>query len=161
MYTGYSAALCLAALVVLPIIDRWQDLPGLARRIHADTAREPLALLNPDETTVAMLDRGLRTPFTILDTARAAPAAGSADGAQRLVADWFKDEGRDARVLVLLPGHAAGSVTLWLGRYLPRAAAVDGADGIAGALIASGGASMVQRYELPQGRRYALLGPPP
>jgi 4-amino-4-deoxy-L-arabinose transferase-like glycosyltransferase len=161
MYTGYVAALCLAALVVLPVIDRWQDLSGLARRIHADTAREPLALLNPDETTVAMLDRGLTTPFTILDAARAAPAVGGTDGAQRLVADWFKDEGREARVLVLLPGHAAGSVTLWLGRYLPRAAAVDGTDGIAGALITSGVASMVQRYELPQGRRYALLGPPP
>jgi len=161
MYTGYAAALCLAALVVLPIIDRWQDLPGLARRIHADTAREPLALLNPDETTVAMLDRGMRTSFTVLDSARAAPTAGSADGTQRLVADWFKDEGREARVLVLLPGHAAGSVTVWLGRYLPRAAAVDDADGIAGALIASGVASLVQRYELPQGRRYALLGPPP
>jgi 4-amino-4-deoxy-L-arabinose transferase-like glycosyltransferase len=161
MYTGYAAAVCVAALVALPIIDRWQDLPALARRIHTDTAREPLALLNPDETTVAMLDRGLGTPFTILEAARTAPAMGGTDDAQRLVADWFKAEGREARVLVLLPGHAAGSVTRWLGRYLPRAAAVDGTDGVAGALITSGVASMVQRYELPQGRRYALLGPPP
>jgi 4-amino-4-deoxy-L-arabinose transferase-like glycosyltransferase len=161
IYSGYAAALCLAALVVLPIIDRWQDLPALARRIHADTAQEPLALLDPDETTIAMLDRGLRTRFTLLDAARAAPLAVDADGAQRLVADWFQREGSEARVLVLLPGHAAGSVTLWLGRYLPRAAAVDSGDGIAGALISSGVASMMQRYELPQGRRYALLGPPP
>ena len=64
-------------------------------------------------------------------------------------------------MLVLLPGHAAGSVTLWLGRYLPRAAPAAAADGIADVLITSGAASMVQRYELPQGRRYALLGPPP
>ena len=75
------------------------------------------------------------------------------------MADWFRNEGPAARVLVLLPGHAPGAVTLWLGRFLARAPA-DG-DGVAAALIASGTAALVQRYELPQGRRYALLGPPP
>jgi hypothetical protein len=62
-------------------------------------------------------------------------------------------------VLVLLPGHAPGAVTLWLGRFLPGAPAHG--DGVAGALLATGTAALVQRYELPQGRRYALLGPPP
>ncbi|HZC87805.1 MAG TPA: hypothetical protein VE266_12470, partial [Steroidobacteraceae bacterium] len=169
IYSGYAAALCVAAIVVLPIIDRWQDLPALARRIHADTAHERLALLDPDETTIAMLDFRLQTPFTILTPAdaggsgSAAAARGAATPAvetskQQLVADWFRDEGPAARVLVLLPGHAPGNVTLWLGRFLRRAPA-DG-DGVAAALIASGTAVLVQRYELPQGRRYALLGPP-
>jgi 4-amino-4-deoxy-L-arabinose transferase-like glycosyltransferase len=157
IYSGYAAALCLAALVVLPIIDRWQDLPALARRIHVDTAHERLALLNPDETTIAMLDFRLKTPFTILTTA--ADAAGADVNAQRLVAGWFNNEGPAARVLVLLPGHAPGAVTLWLGRFLHRAAA-DG-DGVAGTLIATHTAALVQRYELPQGRRYALLAPSP
>jgi 4-amino-4-deoxy-L-arabinose transferase-like glycosyltransferase len=153
MYSGYTAALCLAAILVLPIIDRWQDLPTLAQRIHTDTAHEPLALLDPDETTIAMLDFRLRTPFTVLTTPPAEV------GAQQLVADWFRSEGPAARVLVLLPGHTPGEVTRWLERFLPRAAAEG--DGVAGVLVATHAAALVQRYELPQGRRYALLGPPP
>jgi 4-amino-4-deoxy-L-arabinose transferase len=164
LYGGYAAPLCIAALIVLPIIDRWQDLPELARRIHADTAHERLALLTPDETTIAMLDLRLKTPFTILtssNAARGTSPAGARVSAQQLVAAWFGTEGRGARVLVLLPGHAPGAVTLRLRRFLPRAARDDGGDGTAGTLIAGGRAVLVQRYELPQGRRYALLGPPP
>jgi len=149
-YGAYAAALCLTAPVVLPIIDRWQDLPALAQRIHDDTAHQPLALLDPDETTIAVLDRRLRTPFTILRT-----ASGSGR-AQQLVAVWFRAEGPAARVLVLLPGHAPGALTHRL-RFLPGARA---GDGLAGELTAAGSAALVQRYELPQGRRYALLGPP-
>ena len=171
IYSGYAAALCLAAFIALPVIDRWQDLPTLARRIHGDTAHERLAVLNPDETTIAMLDFRLETPFTILTTAAEAGAARSAaavrgattpaaaDSAQQLVADWFRNEGPKARVLVLLPGHAPGAVTRWLGRFLPHAPAEG--DGVAATLIATGTAALVQRYELPQGRRYALLAPPP
>ena len=154
LHSGYAAALCLAALVALPIIDRWQDLPALARRIHADTAHERLALLDPDETTIAMLDFRLHTPFTILRT-----AADVADASvPRLVAEWFKTAGSEARVLVLLPGHAPGPVTGWLARFRPIAPP---GDGIAAGLTSAGAAVLVQRYELPQGRRYALLGPPP
>lgn len=169
IHAGYAAALCLTALVVLPIIDRWQDLPALAERIHLDTTHERLALLEPDETTIAMLDFRLKTPFTILTAADAGAAHGAAAprgaaapapeiSTQQLVAGWFRNEGPAARVLVLLPGHAPGPVTPWLERFQRRPA--DG-DGVAGALIAAGAAALVQRYELPHGRRYALLGPPP
>jgi 4-amino-4-deoxy-L-arabinose transferase-like glycosyltransferase len=167
IYGGYAAAVCLAALVVLPVIDRWQDLPALARRIHADTAHEPLALLDPDETTIAMLDHGLATHFTVLRSgadAREAHGIGRGGDALRdsmsapqLVAGWFHTAGPAARVLILLPGHAPGAVSDWFGRFLPAAAQGDGS---AGALTAAGVAALVQRYELPQGRRYALLGPP-
>jgi 4-amino-4-deoxy-L-arabinose transferase-like glycosyltransferase len=150
IYGGYVAALCLAAVMVLPIIDRWQDLPALARRIHTDTAHEPLALLDPDETTIAMLDHGLGTRFTVLST----PA--DAGNAAQVVDHWFHTAGPGARVLVLLPGHAPGALSHRLERFVRRAAAGDGA---AGALTAAGAAVIVQRYELPQGRRYALLGP--
>jgi 4-amino-4-deoxy-L-arabinose transferase-like glycosyltransferase len=148
-YTGYAAALSLTALIVLPVIDRWQDLPQLARRIHADTAHESLALLDPDETTVAMLDHGLRTRFTMLTS------AGSS--ASQVVGDWFSTHGREARVLVLLPGHAPGPLSHWLAHFHPPEAP---GDGVAARLISSASAALVQRYELPQGRRYALLGPP-
>jgi 4-amino-4-deoxy-L-arabinose transferase-like glycosyltransferase len=169
IYSGYVAAVCLAALVALPVIDRWQDLPSLARRIHADTAHQPLALLDPDETTIAVLDRGLRTRVTILSTAAnslsppgadgayVAAVSGAAGRAQQVVTGWFRTEGADARVLVLLPGHAAGAVSEWLARFLPLVAPDEG---LAGKLTSAGSATLVQRYELPQGRRYALLGPP-
>ena len=155
-YTAYAGAFCVAALAALPIIDGWQDLPTLARRIHADTAGRSLALLDPDETTIAMLDHGLETPVTIL-TSAASP--GSADTAPQVVGAWFAAHGREARVLVLLPGHAPGRLTPWLARF-NRRRPPEG-DGEAGRLIASDAASLVERYQLPQGRRYALLGPPP
>jgi 4-amino-4-deoxy-L-arabinose transferase-like glycosyltransferase len=147
-YVAYVVAVCLAARPILPVVDRWQDLPALAVRIHADTAHEALALLDPDETTLAMLDHGLRTSFTVLTSAGAPRAAVSA---------WFADRGPGSRVLVLLPGHADGAVTELLARYHPLAAP---GDGVAGALTAEGVAALMQRYELPQGRRYALLAPP-
>ncbi len=98
-YTGYAAALCFTALAALPVVDRWQDLPGLARRIHADCARQTLALLDPDETTIAMLDHGFDARFTILTTNAEAPRGA--------VSGWFSAQGREARVLVLMPGHAS------------------------------------------------------
>ncbi len=148
-YTGYAAALCFTALAVLPVIDRWQDLPGLARRIHADCAPQALALLNPDETTIAMLDHGFDAGFSILTSNAQAPRGA--------VSGWFRAHGREARVLVLMPGHAPGPLTRWLERW--HAHDPDG-DGVAGSLAASGTATLLRRYELPQGRRYALLGPP-
>jgi len=147
-YAAYAAALCLAARLILPVVDRWQDLPALAARIHADTASQSLALLDPDETTIAMLDHGLATPFTILT---------SAATARGVVAAWFAAHGPAARVLVLLPGHAGGALTEFLARLRPLPAP---GDGVAATLTAAGAAALVARYELPQGRRYALLAPP-
>ena len=148
-YTGYAAALCFTALAVLPIIDRWQDLPGLARRIHADCARQSLALLDPDETTIAMIDHGFDAGFSILTSNAQAPRGA--------VSGWFRAHGREARVLILMPGHAPGPLTRWLERLHAHE---PGGDGVAGTLAASGTATLLRRYELPQGRRYALLGPP-
>jgi hypothetical protein len=138
------------ALVALPMVDRWQDLPSLAARIHSDTAQEALALLDPDETTIAMLDRGFRTPFTILVSEPTPPS--------QTVADWLRAHGSTARVLVLLPGHAPGPLTEWLNRFHRTPPA---GDGVAGTLVQAGMATAVARYELPQGRRYLLLGPAP
>jgi hypothetical protein len=148
-YAGYAAAFCLSAAVTLPVIDRWQNLPALARSIHADTAGLSLALLDPDETTIAVLDHGLDTPFTRLTS--------SAQGAPEAVRGWFAAHGRAGRVLVLLPGHARGDLTRFLARFhaIPEVQ-----DGVAASLASSGTAVILRRYQLPQGRRYALLGPP-
>jgi 4-amino-4-deoxy-L-arabinose transferase-like glycosyltransferase len=156
-YAGYAASLVITAVAALPIIDRWQDLPALAQRIHADTAGESLALLDPDETTIAMLDRGFATPVTLLRSRDGISSASAADSTREAVSAWLAARGGGARVLVLLPGHAPGALSRWLARFHPLRAP---GDGVAGRLIASGTAALIERYELPQGRRYALLGPP-
>jgi 4-amino-4-deoxy-L-arabinose transferase-like glycosyltransferase len=148
-YTGFACALSIACLVVLPVMDRWQDLPKLARNIHADCARESLALLDPDETTIAMLDHGVGASFAIVTSDGATP--------QAAVSTWLQANSANGRILVLLPGHARGNLTLFLSRF--RTLAPE-SDGVAGSLESSGVAVIVRRYELPQGRRYALLGPP-
>jgi hypothetical protein len=146
-YAGYALAFTLTGLLVLPVIDRWQNLDALARRIERDSSGVQLAVLDPDETTIAMLDHRGRTAFTAL---AAEPGAG--------VADWLRDHGPQARVLVLLPGHAPGDVSRLIGRWLPLETPDDG---IAGVLAAAGDARISMRYELPQGRRYALLSAAP
>ena len=148
-YAAYAAAFCITSLVAFPTIDRWQDLPRLAGRIHFDNEHASLALLNPDETTIAMLDRRWRTSFTVLTTDAGRP--------EKVVSAWFAARGNRARVLVLLPGHASGELTpLLQGAHLYHPPG----DGIAGQLAAEGVAFVIQRYELPHGRRYALLAPP-
>lgn len=148
-YTAYAAAFCITSLVMFPTMDRWQDLPLLASQIHVDTEHESLALLDPDETTVAMLDRRLRTPSTVLAT--------DSNSVRKVVRGWFAAQGAHARVLVLLPGHAPGELTPLLERFhLDRPAD----EGIAAELATEGVASIVHRYQLPHGRRYALLAPP-
>jgi 4-amino-4-deoxy-L-arabinose transferase-like glycosyltransferase len=147
-YTAYAATLTIGGLAIFPTIDRWQDLPSLARSIHDDSRNGPLALLDPDETTIAMLDHRLRTQFTELST--------QAQSAPNVVSGWFRTGGRQAHVLVKLPGRTPGDLKRLLDGIHPTPAPDDG---IAATLVSSGVATIVHRYELPEGRRYALLGP--
>jgi hypothetical protein len=147
-YAAYTAVFCITSLAVFPAINRWHDLPLLAAQIRADTEHASLALLDPDETTIAMLDRGSHTSFTDLTTGANQPRS--------VVRNWFIARGNRARILVLLPGHAPGELTPLLQRvHLGRTPG----DGIASALQTEGIASIVRRYQLPHGRRYALLAP--
>jgi 4-amino-4-deoxy-L-arabinose transferase-like glycosyltransferase len=148
-YGGYALALVASGVLVLPTIDRWQNLGALARRIARDAAGGELAVLNPDETTIAMLDYRSRTAFASLT---APPAEAS-----RVVAAWLRSRHGQAHVLIMLPGHAPGAVTKLMGHWFPIKVPTDG---VAGKLEAAGSARITGRYELPQGRRYALLGPP-
>jgi 4-amino-4-deoxy-L-arabinose transferase-like glycosyltransferase len=150
IYMTFAAAFTLGAPAVFPTIDRWQDLPALARQIADDSRANPFALLNPDETTVASLDHGLQMPFVRLDT--------DTDTAEHVVTSWFRAQGPRSRVLVKLPGSGPGAIYRLLDRIHPIP---NPGDGIAGALMSEGVAIIVRRYELPQGRRYALLGPGP
>jgi 4-amino-4-deoxy-L-arabinose transferase-like glycosyltransferase len=146
-YTAYAATLTLSGLAIFPVIDRWQDLPSLARNIHDDARGGPLALLDPDETTIAMLDHRLRTQFVELDTQSDTPA--------NVVSAWLRSQGHDAHVLVKLPGRTPGDVKRLLDRIHPTPVPDDG---VAAALVSSGVATVERKYELAEGRRYALLG---
>ena len=158
IYTAYATALCLMALATFPAIDRWHDLAQLARHINADSTHDELAVLFPDETTVAMLDDGLRTRFTVLTSDLTDDTTGQVSRtAEQLVTHWFDSHGANARVLVLLPGHAPGELTQFFARFHPIEKP---GDGTAATLTGEGVASLLRRYEIPQGRRYALLGPP-
>ncbi len=148
-YGAYVGVLCVAALAAFPIVDRWQNLPLIAAAVHADTRGSSLGLLDPDETTLAILDHGLLTPSSTLST--------QGTDAEQVVADWIQAHGDRARVLVLLPGHGDGAFSRFMGRLRP---ARPPGDGVAGTLTQKGVAAVVKRYELPEGRRYALMGPP-
>ncbi len=146
-YTAYAATLTLSGLAIFPVIDRWQDLPSLARNIHEDTRGGSLALLDPDETTIAMLDHRFRTQFVVLNT--------QSDSAVNVVSAWLRAQGRQSHVLVKLPGRTPGDVKRLLDRIHPTPAP---GDGVVATLASSGVATVVHRYELAEGRRYALLG---
>jgi len=147
-YTAYAATLTLSGLAIFPVIDRWQDLPSLARSIHDDSRGGPLAIWDPDETTIAILDHRLRTQFVTLDK--------DSGSAVNVISGWLRTQGPQAHVLVKMPGRTPGDVKRVLDRIHPTRAPDDG---IAGTVASSGVATIVHRYELPEGRRYALLGP--
>lgn len=146
---GFAIAIVLGSVSTFPAIDRWQDLAGLARAIHRDSASKPLALLQPDETTLAMLDDSLRTPSIAIRA--------KGELAKDAVSSWFCAHPTDGRLLVMLPGHAGGEVSRLLGRWWR---AKHPGDGDASTLERDGVAKLLLRYELPHGRRYGLMGPP-
>ena len=159
-YGAYVGMLCLAAFAAFPAVDEWQNLPLVAEAVHLDCRNKPLGLLDPDETTIAILDSGVPAPAAFLAGSSRAPAVVlSTHGAdsEQVVASWFRSRGSQARILVNLPGHAVGPITRLVSRFSSGAPPDDG---IVRALVARGVASVVRRYDLPQGRRYALLGPP-
>ena len=66
------------------------------------------------------------------------------------------------RLLALVAVQRHEEYDRWSCRWLARWHALAmPTDGIAGNVTGAGTAQLVQRYELPQGRRYALLAPPP
>jgi hypothetical protein len=94
-----------------------------------------------------MLDHRFRTRFVELNT--------ESDSAVHVVSGWLRSQGKAAHVLVMLPGRTPGEVKRLLDRIHPTPAPDDG---VAATLVSSGVATVVRRYELAEGRRYALLG---
>lgn len=140
--------LTIAMLTAVPVVNRWQNLGAIATSVKRDAGEQPLAVLHPDETTIAMLDYHSDLQITALNT--------PGQSATQMINDWFRQYPR-AHVLVLLPGHAPGAMTALLERH--KRIRQPG-DGVVDELINNHAAMIAARYELPMGRRYAMLVAP-
>ena len=144
LYAAYAASVLGLAIALFPLLDRSQDLVGLARAVVSDTAQRDLALLMPDETT--------RAVFDVAAAGRALPILDSADEARARV------EG-DSKLAVfgLLPGPSTGPVRTWLAAHgLP--VREKSSSGAAARIATDLGLTVERVYEIPDGRRYALWG---
>jgi hypothetical protein len=129
-WVAYAAAITIGAAVLFPQLSRWQDLPGIARAVSQDTRGRTLALLLPDETTIAMLDHGLLIKSEAIGTDEA--------HSQEDTVRWLRAHPAGGVVLVRLPASARNNDMLL-------------------ALERDRDIRIINRYELPHGRRYALV----
>lgn len=149
-YAAFAVPVVIAAQLLFPAIDRVQNLPALAAQVRTSLGAGRLALLDPDETTIAMMNIGRSDLCDVIDS-------GGADAGEA-ARHWFARHDAADRILVKLPGRADGPLTPLVRRFShPKPPG----DGIAGQLQQAGAATLIVRLELPHGRRYALLGPGP
>jgi 4-amino-4-deoxy-L-arabinose transferase-like glycosyltransferase len=133
---GFMLSVLAACSVLFPGIDRWQDDASLIAQIDRDTEGRDLDLYAPDETTVAIVDLYAprhRGRWHIRQSVTASPA-----------------------MLVLLPGHSAGPFSRALSALGIKMKSPS--SGKALDAVEQQGPLRVERiYEVPEGRRYALL----
>jgi 4-amino-4-deoxy-L-arabinose transferase-like glycosyltransferase len=145
LYVAYAITMVIGGGALVPQIDRWQDLRQLAKLINRDAKGHTLALLQPDETTIAILDNQLRTPFIALEC--------SHEQQLQLATYWLQLHATSGLILINLPGHASGKLTQLLSHFHRQQTD----DGVLALLEQAHLVHLVARYELPQGRRYALV----
>ncbi|HZF27468.1 MAG TPA: glycosyltransferase family 39 protein [Steroidobacteraceae bacterium] len=151
LYAAFAILVTGVGIFVFPIIDSWQDLRRIASEVRQFSGSNQLALYQPDETTIAMLD---------YDSSAASPVEVNADDekpAQQAIAALLA---RDAnvRVLVQLPGHASGPLSMALRRWhLARRLHDQPQDSSAARLARALGLNVERVIEVPEGRRYVLL----
>ena len=149
-FVAYFATIVIGAAELMHALTPWYDLPRIASAIHQDVTGSPCALLQPDETTIAMLDYQLDTRCTLL--------RGREQESTALATNWLEQHGARARLVVKLPGRAPGEVSALLGTLGMRQKAPS--DGLAGDLVRDRIARIERRYETPHGRRYVVLALP-
>jgi 4-amino-4-deoxy-L-arabinose transferase-like glycosyltransferase len=144
-FTGFTLAVVAIAVAVFPAMDRWQDISSLIRAVSVDVGTRPLALYSPDETLVAVVDR------TLAAQRREIARPDTIEASEALLA-----QPEPPVFLVLLRGRGDGPVSRRLRslgiklRSAPTSPAVN-------ELTTRLGLSIERIYELPEGRRYALL----
>lgn len=142
---AYCVLLIVPAWPLYHEVDAWQDLRRVAQAIESDARGRPLILMAPDETTEAVIDMYART-----DAGRI-PGPLDAAALAALRARLAREP--DALVVTLLPGRElVGAWRRIAERFDPRVLEHEPPDWIAASAL-----RVVHRYELPNGRRYALL----
>lgn len=145
-YAIYLLTVTAAGLTVFPVFDQVQDLGSIAESVRRDAAARPLALLKPDETTIAMMDYRSGASITVLND--------DDQDALRLAQQWFIAHPTEGLLLVRLPGSQPGvlaPLVKWF--QSPR----QPSDGVLAELERAHIGQLYKRYELPLGRRYALI----
>jgi 4-amino-4-deoxy-L-arabinose transferase-like glycosyltransferase len=142
LFIAYSALIIGPLPQIYAQVDAWQDLESIARAVRHDAAGSPLALLHPDETTRAIIDMYASTSVTLIDGATETWPAKIRD---------FAGSHAHGLILEQLPGRGPPR-SAFLARYLraPRGTPAQGQLG-----------KVIGNYQLPNGRRYALLEPAP
>jgi 4-amino-4-deoxy-L-arabinose transferase-like glycosyltransferase len=165
MLLAWCVLLTLPAGALYAEVDRWQALDQIGRDVARDAAGRPLILLAPDETTLAFVDlyarpAGVQSPTAVRpDTAAAAngfqiiESPLDAGALRRLDALLAREP--TARVLVQVPGRVLEPALAALARRLGRAEPAPGVP----LWMVDAHLTVRARYGLPNGRRYALLGP--
>ena len=146
---AYCCLLTVPAAQVYAVADRWQDLGQLGATLRRDLQSAPLVLVAPDETTRAWVDLYVTPTVTLVNSPQ-----GIADGAA--LVRQLRAGPAPRYLLVQLEGRALQPRLIGLARSLglkhvrePPALLPD--------WMQDPDLSLVHRYELPNGRRYALL----
>jgi 4-amino-4-deoxy-L-arabinose transferase-like glycosyltransferase len=148
LFLAYCALLAAPVSRIYTIVDQWQDLAGIGRELRHDLGGRELILLAADETTRAWVDLYTRTTATLADE--------TADPAwiPRLRAQVNAQ--KDARVLAMLPGRNFSGALAGVAALRPAPRPPQAGDALIKSLGAAG-LVLVKLYEVPNGRRYALL----
>ncbi len=146
---SYCSLLVGPASQIYRRVDAWQDLASIGREIERDAAGRTLILVAPDETTRAFIDMFARTSVIVLP--------GTANAADRL----RNEHAAEPRGIVVaqLAGRSEspGFIALKRRLGLKRRPAMASSDQPLPDWAAAARLRIAHRYELPNGRRYALL----
>jgi 4-amino-4-deoxy-L-arabinose transferase-like glycosyltransferase len=154
---AYCALLVGPASQLYARVDAWQDLGAIGRAMESDAEGRPMILFAPDETTRAFIDMYARTAVVLITGPATAKAA-----AERLRAELTLQP--RSVVVTQLSGRNAGRTVRELSARLGLTRRLDNATRDADVLPAwtdGLGLTLVHRYALPNGRRYALLAREP
>jgi 4-amino-4-deoxy-L-arabinose transferase len=147
------AALLLAycALLVGPAsqayrqVDKWQNLAAVGHAVEQDSGGRPLILFAPDETTRAMIDMYARSSVVVVQ--------GPVDAAAIETLKTTVNRAPQSLVLTQLLGGNPASAWLSISQNKKNPVELP--------WLPESGLRILNRYGLPNGRRYALLEPKP
>jgi 4-amino-4-deoxy-L-arabinose transferase len=138
---AYCALLVGPASQAYRQVDKWQDLAAIGRALERDSGGRPLILFAPDETTRAMIDMYAESSASVVQ--------GPLNDAAIEMLKTTVTRAPQSLVVTQLLGR--NSTSAWLSIAQNKKNAVDLP------WLPESGLRVLNRYGLPNGRRYALL----